>query len=704
MGKSSSKSTQPKMPRKSGETMELGLAKLASSGLTTEDAQHLGMHFLDPIETQSLHKNFKPVPSLKIPYFDPFDPQKPLTGWPKWPQFYRLRYLKTPSDFASLANKKPPRYVQEPDSGVCSYFPHLPNINWKEILNDTWQPLIITEGEFKAAKACKEGFPTIGLGGVYNFKSAKLGISFLQELERVNWIKRYVYIAYDSDFRSNPMVCSALNELAEELRQRGAIPNLVPLPDVVENAKTGLDDFLIARPADELGSLMRDGSYPLTLAQSLWRLNDQVTYVYNPGLVIMHETGQKISPSQFKDHAFSTADYVEQVVKDNGNISLRPASAAQAWLKWPMRREVGKLTYAPGRDQVIPAGSVMTSMYNTWPGWGVEPKKGDVAPFLRLIDHLFTGADPEAKKWFINWCAYPLQFPGTKMFSSAAIHGIKHGTGKSLIGYSLGRIYGRNFTEIKQTDLHAGFNEWAENRQFVLGDDVTGSDRRADADMLKKLITQRELRLNPKYVPSYVVPDCINYLWTSNQPDAFFLEDDDRRFFIHEVMVGPLSEEFYVDYDIWLDTGGSAAIFHYLLNIDTSDFNPAAPAMRTAAKDRMTADVRSDLGSWVRMLIQNPDAVLRIGDIPMKGDLFTNRQLLKIYDPEQRTRTTANGLGRELRRAGVPQVLDGKPIKTEDGQDRFYVLRNREKWVRATFDQVRTYLAEDAKPKRKKKF
>jgi hypothetical protein len=104
------------------------------------------------------------------------------------------------------------------------------------------------------------------------------------------------------------------------------------------------------------------------------------------------------------------------------------------------------------------------------------------------------------------------------------------------------------------------------------------------------------------------------------------------------------------------------------------------------------------------MLIQNPDAVLRIGDIPMKGDLFTNRQLLKIYDPEQRTRTTANGLGRELRRAGVPQVLDGKPIKTEDGQDRFYVLRNREKWVKATFDQVRTYLAEDTKPKRRKKF
>src|SRR5690606_17830809 len=153
--------------------------------------------------------------------------------------------------------------------------------------------------------------------------------------------------------------------------------------------------------------------------------------------------------------------------------------------------------------------------------------------------------------------------PGVKMFSSAVVYGIKHGTGKSLIGYTLGRIYGKNFTEIKQKDLHSQFNEWAEARQFVMGDDITGSDKRHDADILKTLITQQELRINPKYVSSYVVPDCINYFFTSNQPDAFFLEDDDRRFFVHEVKVGPLPEEFYMDYELWLHTGGAAAVFHY---------------------------------------------------------------------------------------------------------------------------------------------
>jgi len=285
-------------------------------------------------------------------------------------------------------------------------------------------------------------------------------------------------------------------------------------------------------------------------------------------------------------------------------------------------------------------------------------------------------------EWFLNWCAYPLQHPGTKLFSSAVLHGIRHGTGKSLIGYSLGRIYGQNFTEISQMDLHNSFNEWAEGKQFVMGDDVTGSNKRADADFLKKLITQRELRVNGKYVPTYVVPDCINYFFTDNHPDSFFLEDDDRRFFIHEVQAGPMPEEFYMNYDLWIDTGGSQAIFHYLLNRDTGDFNPAAPAFKTAAKERMIANVQSDLAGWVRNLLATPDHILRVGEIVLDKDLFTSKELLQFYDPAGKTGTTANGLGRELARAGVRQVCSGKPVRLSDGsQGRYYAVRKQDEWL-----------------------
>lgn len=664
--------------------LTLAEAKLRKSGLTMGDFKTLQFEALEGPRVQQLHEAFKPWPALKINYFS--TGKTPLSSWPSHPQFYRLRYLSTPNDFRAAAGEPPRRYAQEPDTGTCAYFPL--NGNWEELKNPTY-PLFITEGELKAAKACKEGFLTIGLGGVSNFKSSKRGVPFLFELEKISWIRRPVYIVYDSDFKRNPQVCSALNAIAAEFFERGAFPFVCALPDVMKDGKTGLDDFLVAEGPTAMMEIV-DNAQQLTLSSALWRLNEQVVYVRDPGIIVNQSTGQKYAPGAFKDHAFAHETYAERVVKNSGQVSLKKVAAAGEWLRWPLRFEVDKLSYVPGKPRFF--NEKERHIINTWSGWGCEPAKGDSSPFFRLLDHLFKGAEKEALAWFIRWCAFPLQFPGVKLFTSAVFHGVRHGTGKSLIGYTLGRIYGKNFTEISQSDLHANFNEWAQDKQFVLGDDVTGSNKRQDADILKKMITQKILRVNQKFVPSYIVPDCINYLFTSNHPDAFFLEDDDRRFFIHEVLVDPLPEEFYADYDLWLDSGGAAALFHDLLQVDMADFNPAAPALRTAAKARMIMDVKSDLGEWVMRLLADPDNMLRVGDVPLEGDLFTNRQLLNIYDPSSHTGTTANGLGRELRRAGVPQANGGRPIRVNDVTERFYILRNRDRWTTASLQQIANYL------------
>jgi hypothetical protein len=87
-------------------------------------------------------------------------------------------------------------------------------------------------------------------------------------------------------------------------------------------------------------------------------------------------------------------------------------------------------------------------------------------------------------------------------------------------------IYGHNFIKIKSKDLYDTW--WAENRQFVLGDEISGSDKRAEADMMKAMITQEEVNINIKYIPQFSIPDCVNYYFTSNHADALFLEDEDR--------------------------------------------------------------------------------------------------------------------------------------------------------------------------------
>lgn len=659
-----------------GKTLELGLKKLQSSGLDLTDAAELRIELLDGTKVAGLHKSFKALTSLKINYLDVHG--QPISDWQASRPFYRLRYLETPPGFEALSEKKQVRYVQEPNTAPVAYFPG--NQDWA-LSVDPSEPILITEGELKAAKACKEGFPTIGLGGVYNWRAHRLGLTWLPSLDQVNWVKRHVYIVFDSDYHTNPMVCAALRDLAEALQDRGSFVYLVNLPSIEGLEKVGLDDYLVhAGPsANEMFAQLLAEAEPLGLARPLWHLNDKYVYICNPGLIVDQKTGFKASPAAFRDHLEAPIAYQEKVLKPDGSISFRPVSAAATWLKWPLRNQVSALTYAPGQTRFVMEES---TKYNVWPGWGVSAKKGDVKPFLQLLDHLFTGASPKALEWFLRWCAFPIQHPGVKLFSSCLIWGKSHGTGKSQVGYTLGKVYGDNFTEITQADLHASFNDWAENRQFVLGDDISGSDNRQERDILKKMITQQKMWINLKYVPKYQIIDCINYLFTSNQPDAFFLEDDDRRHFIHEVIVGPLSEEFYVEYDIWLNSGGAESVFHYLLNLELGDFNPAGKAFYTAAKERMISAVQSDLGTWCRDLMATPDYVLRVGEVAIPKDLFTSKELLQLYDPAGTTRTTAGGIGRELSRCGCRQVLGGSPVRLADGsQVRLFAVRNSDRWA-----------------------
>src|SRR4030042_5402968 len=130
--------------------------KRKGRGLTLEDAKLLKMEALSAQQTAQHHQAFKQLCSLKIEYLDPAG--FPISDWPGSKPFYRIRYLETPTDFSALTDKKPVRYVQEPNTAPVAYYPG--NQDWSGILSDTDQPIILTEGELKAAKACKEGFPT----------------------------------------------------------------------------------------------------------------------------------------------------------------------------------------------------------------------------------------------------------------------------------------------------------------------------------------------------------------------------------------------------------------------------------------------------------------------------------------------------------------------------------------------------------------
>ena len=86
------------------------------------------------------------------------------------------------------------------------------------------------------------------------------------------------------------------------------------------------------------------------------------------------------------------------------------------------------------------------------------------------------------------------------------------------------------------------------------------------------------------------------------------------------------------------------------------------------------------------------------------GDLFTSAELLAIYDPESSKRVTANGLSRELRRSGVERANNGQPIRGPNGLDRFYIIRNSDKWSTCEHKELAEQLNKqyNVKPDKKK--
>ena len=690
------------MASKKNIKIDLSIAaqKLSESGIEIGHAVELGMSCHKALE---LSKTFADVKALKIPYFD-------IDSSPT--DFYRIRYLESPPGFA-IQMARPQRYAQLPDSVNWVYFPKLNSINWQVIAGDSTIPLLITEGELKAASACIQGYLTIGLGGVSVWQSSKKMIPLLPPMDRVNWKGRQVTIIFDSDAATNPQVAAAEVRLAEALTKQGAVVSIASLPSD-GTKKQGLDDFLVAE--GNLERVIRDAKTTY-LCSELTSLNEQYAFVIDQDVIINFETAQRHKRDSFVNGLLANHRLIEfrPNLKTGTNVRVE-VSVASEWLKWPTRRAVRALTYEPGKPKVTEA-----SDYNLWRSWGAEPRAGTVKPWEELLAFLFDlegcencetceqnkelCAERKANRlWFERWCAYPLQYPGTKLYSAAVIWGPETGTGKSLVGYTLGRIYGNNFAEIGNADLHAGFNEWTVGKQFIMGDEISGSDKRSEGDKLKQLITQLNLRINCKFLPSYEVRDCLNYYFTSNNPDAFFLSDQDRRFFIHRVPYERKPQAFYKSYMLWLNNGGAEFLFDYLLKLDLGEFDPAAAAPSTESKREMTDSAKSDVATFVSNLKHNiDDELLRFKELfylKAVPELALNKHLRLLYDPAEHSRVTANGLGRELSRAGFKTLA---PVDTKIfGKQRFCILRNPQKWLNAMPDTVREHIDTIYEPMAKK--
>lgn len=239
---------------------------LLKSGLTLED---MSIRDLDSPERAATHTPFSAL-GYVIPYYDILERVVP---------FYRVKIIN-PQDKV--------KYKQPEGTPNHIYFPK----GFKDLLTES-SYIMITEGEKKAAKAVKEGFPCVAIGGVDSWRNrvlhlpsnvemsgdkekvtAKLpsGLELLEDtlsplasglqdlIDHAVQYDKDIIIVYDTDeFGIKPGVQRAAAAFGFELRFRG-----VPYRHIKQlrlphrpGFKTGLDDFLCLNGCDPLRTLIQ---------------------------------------------------------------------------------------------------------------------------------------------------------------------------------------------------------------------------------------------------------------------------------------------------------------------------------------------------------------------------------------------------------------------------------------------------------------
>ena len=269
-----------------------------------------------------------------------------------------------------------------------------------------------------------------------------------------------------------------------------------------------------------------------------------------------------------------------------------------AWVKHPLRRNTPRVILAPGQPETLSDGSI-----NSWHGFVCDPVKSDVKPFIKLLKRLIPNINE--RRYVLTWFAALVQKPAQKFNVALVIWSRQQGTGKSLLVETIGNLFDeRHFEVVGQEVFNDGFTDWQSHKVMVVCDEVSSTDKRAVADRIKGWITASKNNINAKNAPKYKQPNLIKYVFLSNHADAVYLDETDRRFYVVEASSDRLPKEDSWEFVQWRDGPGKAALLHYLLNLNTKDFNPTAPAPVSNSKEAMVEDNKSDVERWMDATVE----------------------------------------------------------------------------------------------------
>lgn len=516
--------------------------------------------------------------------------------------------------------------------------------------------LVLCESPLKALTWSGFGFNALSAGGtttIYMPRRAAWCGGFPHAAIESGAIHT-VLIAFDSDTEGlNHNVSRDLRTLARALTERHPevkvqVHVLPAPPEGYPDEKWGCDDAHKYHGAEWFSKWAADPEVRREperdlLQQHFDELDDRYIMCNVPPGVVRLDTGTHIKATEFK----GLIEVSRQIPGER-----RPVPVAPMWLARGNRPEVEGYTYQPGKP-MLTGGD-----YNNWREGELLPRKGDVTPWLDLINDAVK--DVEVRTRMVECMAFQVQHRGTRLPKLLYFVGRQMGTGKSTQAVIMAKILGKfNSCWAVRDTLESQYNEdWAAKELSILDDiEVLKGGTWA---RIKTQITSDTVNITQKYAPGRDQENYTVFYISANQSDIIKIDPGDRRVlminFEPDVVHTGDDDPYWAGFYHWLETGGYEYIAFYLSTYDLEGFNPHFHPPMTAAKAQAEEATISPEVAFYEEFNADPYSILPKGRL-----VFTNLELWMLYSGSPPEPNNERDRQQLLRRGNAKQYLEKVP-------------------------------------------
>jgi hypothetical protein len=266
------------------------------------------------------------------------------------------------------------------------------------------------------------------------------------------------------------------------------------------------------------------------------------------------------------------------------------------WLRHPERRQYEAIGYYPLEDD--------PKRLNLWNGFACDERKGDCSLYLQHVEQNICAGVAEHFQYLLNWMAHCVQHPGRQAGSAIVLKG-KEGVGKGAFVTTFGRCFGAHFRHVTHgRHLTGNFNSHLQQCTLLFADEAFFAGDRTHESVLKSLITEDTIQIEPKGFDLYSVRNCIHLLMASNNEWVVPAGADARRFFVLDVADTQMQNtEYFAAIDRQMRNGGQEALLWDLRHRDISKFEPRK-VPQTAALAQQKQFSRRGIDQLIEIIAQ----------------------------------------------------------------------------------------------------